>query len=260
MSSSSAHKSNVKRIERLPNTITQDCSPRNPHLNTKNHLFPGSPNAGGIKVVKDLRAFYDLVAEEYSNREAHPTTAQCKQIAEDYIRTAFAGRSFRCAMDIGCGDGNGLLLVKATHRIGIDFSIEMLKRHYEKLRSGTFILGDCERLLLPSKSIELAMCSFVLDHLHDIPTFLKEVYRVLTKGGLFILSLHTPSKVLEIRNNTDSFLYTSAKNVTFQVPSDFKSLGNLSANLCTFFRIKDFKQLQVANNGLSVDCYLLVKQ
>lgn len=213
-------------------------------------------------VVSNIPLFYDEVANEYSDSKLHPTTALFKKTEEEYIKKILHPKTFRLAMDVGCGDGNFLLNVQAENKIGLDASVEMIKRHKEKLQTAQYILGDCTSLLVQDSCVDLLHASFLLDHLSekDRLEFFNEANRVLSDEGLFILSTYAPQDILQQRDNTNSFVFESTTGKRFMVPSDFSSLKNLKSQLQENFRLDSHTNLPIENEGLSVDCYLMRKK
>jgi ubiquinone/menaquinone biosynthesis C-methylase UbiE len=79
--------------------------------------------------------------------------------------------------------------VVATRRvIGIDLDWDGLRKHPAITRK---VFGDLRRLPIQSESMDVVTANMVVEHLDDPTTVLKEAYRVLRPGGVFVF--HTPS-------------------------------------------------------------------
>lgn len=100
----------------------------------------------------------------------------------------------------GTGDLAGILKkgypqAKIT---GIDFSSEMLqiaRDKWKKYPDINFVEADCTQLPFEDEQFDLCTISFGLRNIEDMEKALKEIYRVLKKGGYFInLDLGKPNK------------------------------------------------------------------
>ncbi|MFX1256310.1 MAG: class I SAM-dependent methyltransferase [Promethearchaeota archaeon] len=96
-------------------------------------------------------------------------------------------------LDIGAGDGefiNHLSLEKKYERV---FLLDMNKETIEDLKKrfkNVILYNAPEKLPFENASVDLIHCSHMIEHLYyqDLYQFLKEVNRVLEKGGIFIIS------------------------------------------------------------------------
>lgn len=100
-------------------------------------------------------------------------------------------------LDAGCGTGNFIMCLKSLQNgakvVGIDFSPAMLSRARAKVEKGkvggvSLIEGDLNRPLpFPGEEFEGALCVNTLYAVETPAFLLGEIYRVLKKGGRFIL-------------------------------------------------------------------------
>ncbi len=98
-------------------------------------------------------------------------------------------------LDLACGTGRWLprLLARGARRvIGIDLSAAMLRVAGAKagIRE-RLLLADCEQLPFPDATFDFALCSFALNHIHDLDIAARELARTLKgRGRLLITEMH----------------------------------------------------------------------
>ena len=112
-------------------------------------------------------------------------------------------------LDIGCGEGRHVFGVMQnfnnTFCMGLDMddlSLDKAREGYEFFKSisnqgASFIKGSAYSLPIPSNSLDLVICSEVLEHLDEYHLALDEIYRVLKPGGKFLASVpsYLPEKI-----------------------------------------------------------------
>jgi len=105
------------------------------------------------------------------------------------------------AADIGCGGGHYLLdlLVPIAQRItGIDIFPENLRIAEQRIRQrgltdrARIVNAGAEAVPLEDESVDLVLCTEVLEHLPDAGHALREFRRILRDGGRAILSIPIP--------------------------------------------------------------------
>jgi len=96
-------------------------------------------------------------------------------------------------LDLGCGPGIFLAMIsnlpkfKDYHCMGMDLSPEMIayaKLSYKKI---TWKVGNIYDTGLAAESLDVIFSSFVMIHLVNPELALKEIYRILKKGGKFYI-------------------------------------------------------------------------
>jgi len=107
-------------------------------------------------------------------------------------------------LDIGCADGTFSKVIldksKASNLIGIDVlktSVGWAKKHWKSSKM-RFLVGDAHKLQFLKETFDAVFIMEVLEHVADPKLVLKEVKRVLKKGGYGVFLV--PS---------DSFLFKS---------------------------------------------------
>ena len=104
-------------------------------------------------------------------------------------------------LDVGCGEGRHIFGIMQEHPeikcIGLDMdndSLHKAKEGYEYFKSisnagAEFIKGSAYSLPFLDNSLDLIVCSEVLEHLHQYNDAVKEIHRVLKPGGKFYASV-----------------------------------------------------------------------
>lgn len=96
--------------------------------------------------------------------------------------------------DLGCGTGELLSCLVKAHKkklIGVDSSPEMLEQAKIRLASDRAIelrLGELEHLPMKDNEVDCVVMSMVLYHIVEPERSIREAYRVLKPGGVFILA------------------------------------------------------------------------
>jgi nucleoside 2-deoxyribosyltransferase/SAM-dependent methyltransferase len=201
--------------------------------------------------------FYDRVAAEYSDAALHPTTHAFKRAEEVLTAEQLAGRRFRAALDLGCGDGNFLDHVAAAEKTGTDGSLEMIRRHRQRLPEASFLLADVELPLpLAPAAFDVVHCAFVLDHLTDASACLREIRRLVAADGIVLLAVYSPALFLK-ENQEDVLRYRTASGQVLSVWRSFRGLADLGARLAELFRIEQQRTVTIGIDDLSLDHYVL---
>lgn len=96
-------------------------------------------------------------------------------------------------LDVGCGDGTRTVIFDEFGRVvcGIDYLDWLDKRVRYRIQ---FKQWDFMKACLPYKeeSFDLLLCFDVIEHLYNPEVLLKEIYRLLKKDGVLIIS--TPNR------------------------------------------------------------------
>ena len=92
-------------------------------------------------------------------------------------------------LEVGCGMGTDLLQFArgGAHVTGIDLtprSVEISRRHFELYgQGGDFAISDCEHLPFKSETFDVVYSNGVLHHTPDTAGAVRELHRVLRRGG-----------------------------------------------------------------------------
>jgi ubiquinone/menaquinone biosynthesis C-methylase UbiE len=102
-------------------------------------------------------------------------------------------------LDVGCGDGRLLEILKRDRRMlnGIDISSKMIKIAEKKLSDkARLVVGDSEFLPWPDDEFDAIICAASFHHYPKPKAVLKEMVRVLKQGGvLLIAELYFPNLI-----------------------------------------------------------------
>jgi SAM-dependent methyltransferase len=135
---------------------------------------------GGGNEKKSLRSTYDAIASSFDETRNEPW---------DDVADFVDGRAGALALDLGCGNGRHLPLLRERFdvAVGLDFSRPMLD-----LCAGPVLRGDLSTLPFRSSCADLVLCVAALHHL---PTRdgrlggLDEIGRVLRDDGEALVSV-----------------------------------------------------------------------
>lgn len=134
----------------------------------------------------------------HSGERSFAATARPSVVQAAFARYRFAAPFYfgKRTLDIGCGSGDGLLLLACAARccVGLDYSTETLLLSGPALRRGGIRLVAGDALALPFRAghFDVVTAFEVIEHLDDPSILLGEVKRVLAPGGLALLS--TPNR------------------------------------------------------------------
>ncbi|MBI2861568.1 MAG: class I SAM-dependent methyltransferase [Chloroflexi bacterium] len=116
---------------------------------------------------------------------AHRIASQTEELSG--IRLAGAR-----VLDIGCGTGPGVVAfaLAGAQAVGLDqqrdgFGLDLAKlRADEHGATVGLIEGDAFRLPFPDEAFDFVFCNQVVEHVPDVPSFLRELHRVMRVGGV----------------------------------------------------------------------------
>lgn len=112
------------------------------------------------------------------------------EVEEPVVRSLIQEFNKGKALDAACGTGRySQILHSLGHDVvGVDRTPEMLGQARSRVPKANFILGDLNRLPVQSSSMDLAICALALTHLSSPNKAIKELNRVVRRGGHIILS------------------------------------------------------------------------
>lgn len=128
---------------------------------------------------------YDLWADSYP-AEAHNLLMEMEQKAMLALLPDLAGR---VVLDLACGSGRYLQRVSergASFAFGLDLAPAMLAR--ARAVSGRLVCGDLTSLPIASSTVDVIVCGLAVGHVRDLGGVVREMGRVLRRGGLAVYS------------------------------------------------------------------------
>jgi SAM-dependent methyltransferase len=99
-------------------------------------------------------------------------------------------------LEIGCGEGGLLDVVKAPERFGMDLSLSALSRA-RKWAEASLCVGICEELPFLEGFFDCIASVGVITHLLDDVSATSEVFRVLRNGGEYIVGVYVKPSLAE---------------------------------------------------------------
>jgi SAM-dependent methyltransferase len=134
--------------------------------------------------------FFDRYSSSY---DADCVDTPYWRLFDNLIFGSWEGVVHRCSsfLDLGCGTGRCLLRMagKAGNLTGVDISagmLEILRARVLGRRDITLVQSGADNLPFPSSSFDLAACHGVLQYLDDPGSAIREAFRVLKPGGLYL--------------------------------------------------------------------------
>lgn len=166
--------------------------------------------------------------ERPSFEDSNNVTVQRCFFAYEYAKQFVAEKN---TADIGCADGYGTqyLADYTQTTVGVDYSeatvAEARKKHAAKTNL-SFISGAVPPIPLPSESVDVVTAFQFIEHIQNRPAFIKDVYRVLKPGGVFLCS--TPNAKMSIARNpfhVHEYTFDEMKSEMVQTFKSFEIKG-----------------------------------
>lgn len=165
-----------------------------------------------VKLSKD---WFDKQAPVYDEKNvilySKYGKKSCKDI-EDYLKD----KKYDTLLDIGCGTGYLIDMLSKEHNAtftGLDLSPEMIKQAEAKnILNAKFIEGRSDKLPFEDNSFDIVTCSQSFHHYPETDPAMKEAYRVLKPGGLYIISDTGVGPFKAFGAKIDDFFYRTFSN------------------------------------------------
>ncbi|NIA02474.1 MAG: methyltransferase domain-containing protein [Nitrospirae bacterium] len=139
----------------------------------------------GKKKLYNSAQGYDLFASMYDESLLHLNSFE-----RGSLEKLLGDLKGKRVLDIGCGTGRIIQMLRehGAEIVAFDISEEMLGIVNRKFPNIECVVGDSDNLPFEDESFDLVLGLFWIVHLRDLRASFDEVYRVLKKGGRFILS------------------------------------------------------------------------
>lgn len=119
-----------------------------------------------------------------------------------HIQQLLKGREGKL-LDIGCADGvftneMSKVLQKGSIITAVDIYTPSIQFAQKKFKHITFKTAPAEKLPFKTNSFDIVTCLEMLEHVQDPAMVMKEIKRVLKKGGTAIILLPQETKLFQI--------------------------------------------------------------
>lgn len=142
---------------------------------------------------------YEKLSKEHFNKQAPVYDSNNSwyyskegKISSYFIRDYLNSLNFNKLLDVGCGTAFLIDLLSKEHDAnfyGLDLSDKMIEIAKSKnIRNAEFVVGKSNELPYENDIFDIVVCSQSFHHYPYQDEAVDEVYRVLKKGGLYILS------------------------------------------------------------------------
>ena len=152
-------------------------------------LFSGFKLYQIYKSYAEAAAIYDGVAL-YVKEEAGVGSEDA--VAMMHAGFPYLDIDYDSLLDVGCGTGFLIDLLAKDHMadyIGLDLSPEMIRMaKLKNIQGASFFEGTADKLPFPDEVFDIVTCSQSFHHYPYQKKAMEEAYRVLRKGGIYILS------------------------------------------------------------------------
>ena len=137
------------------------------------------------------RKHFNSQADKYDETNSMYYSKEGKISSRD-IEKYLSNHDYKKLLDVGTGTGYLIDILskqKEAEYHGLDLSEEMIKVAKSKnIPNATFIVGKANKLPYPDDTFDIVTCSQSFHHYPYQMEALKEAYRVLKPGGIYILS------------------------------------------------------------------------
>jgi ubiquinone/menaquinone biosynthesis C-methylase UbiE len=93
------------------------------------------------------------------------------------------------ALDVGCGENPCFFDDHVSNYIGMDINTVTLKKVRTALPKANLICGSGSNMPFKNDVFDVAICTEVLEHLENPENMVKEISRILIRGGTAIISI-----------------------------------------------------------------------
>jgi SAM-dependent methyltransferase len=139
---------------------------------------------------RSQQAHYDRMAAAYIENLTYPHTREYMAYLDRAFRDAVGTSTIPAALELCCGRGEGLLLLRdqVTLGVGVDVSLTMIESAQYELPADRFFFlqGDATMLPLIDGQFDAVLMLGGIHHVRDRLQLFREVFRMLRPGGRFL--------------------------------------------------------------------------
>ena len=138
-----------------------------------------------------LKAQWEAMAEDWISQIQDSETSHRKAMLDGWMLDAVGDASDLKVIDLGCGEGrfSRMLAERGAMVTGVDLCrpfIEFAKNH--RVSDEAYMIGDMENLHgVPGDEFDLAVSYVTLVDVPDMRSAVGEAFRVLRRGGRFVV-------------------------------------------------------------------------
>ena len=147
----------------------------------------GAVERGNSDIAERQRRHYDRIADLYAANLAYPHTQEYMRYLDGEFLRLLPQGGLGSVVEICCGTGEAYALVadRAEFAIGVDISLQMLKRAQARHPKLRLVQGDATRLPLREALADTVLIHGGIHHVPDRLALFREVRRILKPGGRF---------------------------------------------------------------------------
>lgn len=105
-------------------------------------------------------------------------------------------------LDVGCHGGlftqKVLEWTNAGEVFGVDISPKAIERAKKRIKKGHFMVEDAQKLSFPSDFFDAVFCLEMIEHVDYPEEVIKEIYRVMKKGGYGVILIPSENLLFKI--------------------------------------------------------------
>jgi len=135
---------------------------------------------GKKEIIRDYNATAEIYDSRYEEEQSLKISFAMKHVN---------AREGDTVIDVGCGTGQLLGLLEARILVGIDASLEMLKKAKARCGSIQVVLADAESLPFRDECCDVIYSVSVIQLVEDPRRSVNEMLRVLKNGGAFAVTV-----------------------------------------------------------------------
>lgn len=147
--------------------------------------------------MNNLKQFY----EQDALREIPESTRRIEELRYRMLISKVPKGS-KMVLDVGCGNGELMCMLgeKGHKCVALDLSENRLGKFKDRARKLGLVQmqGDATNIPLQNSSMDVILCSEVLEHIKDYDNVLKEMNRILKPHGRIIVSVPYNEELMEI--------------------------------------------------------------
>lgn len=195
------------------------------------------------------------LVEEYSANRNFFTATDKEVFVTLQERTSIKGQNI---LDFGCGDGEYSLKfidMGAKSVVGVDTSMDMIKlAKSKKIKRTKFI--QSKEIIIPTKDnqFDIVFSNFVFHHIRKLNSALKELLRVMKKGGVLVATMSAydfDEKYSDLKNTNIPIQLGSEKKHII-VHNLIKNADDIKNDLIKAgFEIQIFRKIKNVNASIS---------